>query len=194
MTTAPADSPIRTATTDATPVLRKLYFGRFAFAIVWAAAFGLTASPYGSAALALAVLYPVFDVVAAAIDARSAAAAGRSRVALYLNIGVSAVAAVALGVVGTGDVGDVLRVWGAWAIASGAVQLAVGVQRRAQKGHYPMIFSGGISILAGSSFVISAHDATKLTSIAGYAVLGGVFFLVSALRLGRRDQTADAPA
>jgi len=41
-------------------------------------------------------------------------------------------------------------------------------------------------VLAGASFVLSAADADSLGSIAGYAVLGGVFFLVSALRLGRR--------
>jgi uncharacterized membrane protein HdeD (DUF308 family) len=169
-------------------VLRRLYFARFGFAIAWAALFAVTSSPFGSAALALAVLYPVFDVAAAAIDARSASSIRRSTPALYVNMGVSAVAAVALAVVGTGDVGDVLVVWGAWAIASGAVQLAVGLQRRGQSGQYPVIFSGALSVVAGTSFLVSADSATSLGAIAGYAVLGGVFFLVSALRLGRRDQ------
>ena len=192
MTAAPTDSTTRIARPAATPppALRRLYLVRFAFAIVWAALFAVTSSPFGSAALALAVLYPVFDVAAALTDARSPSAAPRSTVALYLNMGVSAVAAVALAVVGTGDVGDVLLVWGAWAIASGAVQLAVGLQRRAQAGHLPMIFSGALSVVAGTSFVVSAHEATSLGAIAGYAVLGGVFFLVSALRLGRPDQQA----
>lgn len=190
MTAAPSDTTTRVTTTTATapPALRRLYLVRFAFAIVWAALFALTSSPFGMAALALAVLYPAFDVAAAVTDARSPSAGPRSTIALYLNMGVSAVAAVALAAVGTGDVGDVLLVWGAWAIASGAVQLAVGLQRRAQSGHYPMIFSGALSVLAGTSFVVSAHNATSLGAIAGYAVLGGVFFLVSALRLGRHDQ------
>ena len=188
MTTAPSDTkPQITPATTAGPPLRRLYLVRFAFAIVWAALFALTSSPFGTAALALAVLYPVFDVAAAVTDARSASAGSRSTVALYVNMAVSAAAAIALAVVGTGDVGDVLLVWGAWAIAAGAVQLAVGIQRRAQPGHYPMIFSGALSIVAGTSFVASAHDATSLAAVAGYAVLGGVFFLVSALRLGRRE-------
>lgn len=185
MTVAPSDPTTRIPTGDtATPVLRRLYLARFAFAIAWAALFALTSSPFGTAALALAVLYPVVDVFAAVLDARSTAAAGRSTIALYLNMGVSAAAAVALAVVGAGDVGDVLVVWGAWAIASGAVQLAVGVQRRRQGGHYPMIVSGALSIVAGASFVVSAHSATSVGALAGYAVLGGVFFLVSALRQG----------
>ena len=192
MATAPSNAtPLTTTATAAAPRLRRLYLARFAFAVVWAALFALTSSPFGQVALALAVIYPVFDVAAAVTDARSASAGSRSTVALYLNMAISAAAAIALVVVGTGDVGHVLLVWGASAIAAGAVQLAVGIQRRAQAGHYPMIFSGALSIVAGTSFVASAHDATSLGALAGYAVLGGVFFLVSALRLGRRDRVAD---
>jgi len=186
MTVAPSAPTTRSAPHDpAPPALRRLYLARFGFALVWAGLFAATSSPFGSTALVLAVVYPVVDVAAAVTDVRSAPADARSRFALYLNVAISTVAAVALAVVGTGDVGDVLVVWGAWAIASGAVQLAVALQRRTQPGHYPMIFSGALSVLAGTSFVASAHDATSLRSIAGYAVLGGVFFLVSALRLGR---------
>lgn len=188
MTAAPSYPTTRTAPASAPPPrLRRLYLARFVFALAWAALFVSTSSPYGTAALALAVLYPVVDIVAAGIDVRSTAAAGRSRVALYLNIGVSAVAAVALAVIGAGEERDVLVVWGAWAIAAGAVQLAVGLQRRAQVGQLPMILSGALSIVAGTFFVASAGSATSLGSIAGYAVVGGAFFLVSALRQGRRE-------
>ncbi len=187
MTVAPSTPTTRTTTTDtALPALRPLYLARFAFAVAWAGLFALTSSPFGSAALALAVLYPVVDLAAAGIDARSAAAAGRPTFALRLNMAISAVAAVALAAVGTGDVSDVLVVWGAWAIASGAVQLAVGIQRRGQSGQLPMILSGALSVVAGTFFAVSAADATTLSSIAGYAVAGGLFFLVSALRLGRK--------
>ena len=186
MTAAPSDTTATTTTTATSPpALRRLYLVRFAFAIIWAGLFALTSSPFGPAALTLAVLYPLVDVAAAVTDARSSSGGSRATTPLYVNAVISAVAAVALLVVGTGDVGDVLRVWGAWAVASGAVQLAVGIQRRAQSGHYPMIFSGALSVVAGASFVASAHAATSVRAIAGYAVLGGVFFLVSALRLGR---------
>jgi hypothetical protein len=58
-------------------------------------------------------------------------------------------------------------------------------------GQWAMIASGGISTLAGASFAAQAGAAdANLTSLAGYAFLGGVFFLVSALRLGRAAKGA----
>ncbi|WP_040907137.1 hypothetical protein [Streptomyces griseoflavus] len=48
------------------------------------------------------------------------------------------------------------------------------------------IASGGISTLAGASFFAQAgKEGASLSGLAGYAFLGGVFFLASALRLGR---------
>jgi uncharacterized membrane protein HdeD (DUF308 family) len=77
-------------------------------------------------------------------------------------------------------------VWGAWAVVAGLIQLIVGAGRRKLGGQWPMILSGGISVLAGLSFIAGASaDNPKLTNVAGYAVLGGIFFLVSAIRLGR---------
>ena len=103
-----------------------------------------------------------------------------------MNIAVSLLAAVGLAVAGASGVPGVLRVWGAWAIVSGLVQLIVGVSRRTMGGQWPMILSGGISVLAGWSFIAGASAANpSLTNVAGYAVLGGIFFLISALRLGR---------
>jgi uncharacterized membrane protein HdeD (DUF308 family) len=81
-------------------------------------------------------------------------------------------------------------VWGAWAIVAGLVQLIVRVTRRKMGGQWPMILSGGISVLAGGSFIAAAgSDNPTLANIAGYAILGGIFFLVSALRLGRAAKT-----
>ncbi|UMG91587.1 hypothetical protein [Nocardioides sp. TF02-7] len=175
------------------PSLRRLYFTRFGFAIVWAGLFAATSdSPLGTFAFALAVLYPLFDLAAAVVDARSATAAGRPTGILYLNMAFSAAAAVALLAVGKDDLGDILVVWGAWAVAAGAVQLVVAVLRKALGGQWPMILSGGISVLAGLSFIAMAGDATSLTSIAGYATLGGLFFLASAIRLGRSADRSPA--
>jgi hypothetical protein len=54
-----------------------------------------------------------------------------------------------------------------------------------------MILSGGFSVLAGVSFIASASgDNPKLTNIAGYATVCGIFFLISALRLGRATHAA----
>jgi len=172
MTTAPA---------ALAPALRRLYITRFGFALVWAALLLVTAAHIGPMTAALIVLYPLFDVAAAVVDLRSSGGAG-----LRVNIAVSALAAVGLAVALAAGVPAVLRVWGAWAVASGVVQLVVAVRRRRLGGQWAMIASGAISVLAGASFVLmAANPEASLAGVGGYALLGGVFFLVSALRLGR---------
>jgi uncharacterized membrane protein HdeD (DUF308 family) len=169
--------------------LRRLYFVRFGFAVVWAALLFATKSDLGPVGISLLVLYPLFDVAAAVVDARSSRAAGQAR-GLYVNIAISLLAAIGLALAASSGVPAVLRVWGTWAIVSGLVQLAVGVSRRGMGGQWPMILSGGISVLAGASFITMASGANPSpASLAGYAVLGGIFFLVSALRLGRTADT-----
>ncbi|WNV91290.1 hypothetical protein [Umezawaea sp. Da 62-37] len=169
------------------PALRSLYFVRFGFAVVWAGLVALTASDLGVAAAVLLVVYPLFDVGAAVVDARSS----RSR-ELVLNIVISSLAALGLVFAATsGSIPATLRVWGAWAILSGIVQLVVALKRRKLGGQWAMILSGGISTLAGASFIVMAsQDGASLTSLAGYAAIGGVFFLVSAIRLGQAARTA----
>ena len=163
------------------PALRRLYFVRFAFALVWAVLLFATASELNPLSVSLLVLYPLFDAAAAVVDLRSSRSTG-----LYLNIAISSLAAVGLALACAAGIPAVLRVWGAWAIVSGLIQLAVGVSRRRLGAQWPMILSGGISTLAGTSFIVqAAATSASLTSLAGYALLGGIFFLVSAVRLGR---------
>lgn len=172
------------------PALRQLYLVRSGFAVVWAALLFADKSDLGAFGITLLVLYPLFDVAAAIADARSSGATGPLR-GLQTNIAISTVAAVGLAVAGASGVPAVLRVWGAWAVVSGALQLFVGLSRRKRRmgGQWPMILSGGISVLAGTQFCLSASASDpKLTNVGGYAVLGGIFFLVSALRLGRAHQ------
>jgi uncharacterized membrane protein HdeD (DUF308 family) len=103
-----------------------------------------------------------------------------------VNMAISLLAAIGLGIAASSGVPAVLRIWGAWAIIAGLIQLIVALTRRKLGGQWPMILSGGISVLAGANFVISAAAPNpSLTTVAGYAVLGGIFFLVSAIRLGR---------
>ncbi|MGW3513535.1 hypothetical protein [Streptomyces sp. NPDC000994] len=169
----------------ATPALRRLYVIRFVFASAWAALLLVSGSELTVGTKLLLFLYPVFDVAAAVVDARSARAAGPVK-GLYANMAISAFAAVGVGVASTSGVADVLRVWGAWAVVSGLIQLFVGVARRSMGGQWAMIVSGGISVLAGGSFIRGAsQDDPSLTALAGYATLGGIFFLVSAIRLSR---------
>lgn len=167
--------------------LRRLYLVRFGFAVVWAALLFVMSKSLGPVSIALLVLYPLFDVVAAVVDARSSRAGGAVR-GLYVNIAISLLAAVGLAVAAGSGLPAVLWVWGVWAIVSGLVQLFVGVSRRGTGGQWPMILSGGISVLAGSSFIVMASGADPtLANLAGYAAIGGIFFLVSALRLGRKS-------
>ncbi|MDQ0779764.1 uncharacterized membrane protein HdeD (DUF308 family) [Streptomyces aurantiacus] len=168
--------------------LRRLYFVRFAFAIVWAAVMLPMASKLNPVVVTLLVLYPLFDVGAAVYDARVSRSTG-SPVLLYVNVAVSLVTAVGLGVACASGIPAVLRVWGAWAVVAGLVQLIVAVPRRSMGGQWPMILSGGISVLAGGSFIASAGaDDPSLSSAVGYAIPGAVFFLISALRLGRASR------
>jgi uncharacterized membrane protein HdeD (DUF308 family) len=145
----------------------------------------LTAASKRAIAVSLLVLYPLFDVAAAIVDARGSRSTG-SPALLYVNIAVSLIAAAGVAIACASGIPAVLRVWGVWAVVAGLVQLIVAVSRRAMGGQWPMIVSGGISVLAGVTFVVgaSANDPT-LTNAAGYAIAGGIFFLVSALRLGR---------
>jgi uncharacterized membrane protein HdeD (DUF308 family) len=175
-----------TRTFGTAPALRRLYFVRFGFAAVWAGLLTLTASDLGVAAGVLLVLYPLFDVAAAVVDARASGARE-----LVLNIVISSLAALGLALAATSGIPAALRVWGAWAILAGAVQLVVALRRRRLGGQWAMILSGGISTVAGASFIaMASRDDPSLTSLAGYAVLGGLFFLISAIRLGRAARTS----
>ncbi|RZE94171.1 hypothetical protein [Streptomyces sp. SCA2-2] len=181
------------APATAATALRKLYFLRFAFAAVWAALLFTTADTLGIGTLTafLLVAYPLFDVGCAVADLRSARPEGRPVRGLYANAALSTLTAAGLAVAATSGIPAVLRVWGAWAITAGLVQLAVGAARRGLGGQWAMIASGGISTLAGASFLAQAGGAdASLSALAGYAFLGGVFFLVSALRLGRTGGAA----
>lgn len=173
-----------------TPALRRLYFVRFGFALVWAGLLFTSASKLGPVSVTLLVLYPLFDLAAALVDIRSSRPA-KPTLGLYVNIAISGLAGIGLAVAATSGIPAVLRVWGAWAVVSGLIQLVVGVSRRELGGQWAMIISGAISTIAGTSFVLQAAQLdASLVNLAGYAVLGGVFFLVSALRLGRSVEAA----
>ncbi|MEO3823182.1 hypothetical protein [Actinomadura sp. B10D3] len=178
---APKDTD--TATSDPT-TLRKLYFLRFAFAAIWAGLLFATADTLGPASVALLLVYPLFDIASAVVDARSTRARGGRASVLLVNIAVSSLTVAGLAAAATSGIPAVLRVWGAWAITAGLVQLVAGAVRRSMGGQWAMIISGAISTFAGASFVLQAGaDDPSLGALAGYAFLGGVFFLVAAFRL-----------
>ncbi len=166
------------------PALRRLYFVRFGFALVWAGLLFTSASRLGPISVTLLVLYPLFDVAAALIDVRSSQAT-KPALGLYVNILISGLAGIGLAFAAASGIPAVLRVWGAWAVVSGLTQLVVGLTRRTLGGQWAMIISGALSTIAGTTFVLqAAQPNASLVTLAGYAAVGGVFFLVSALRLG----------
>ena len=179
--------PAATTTTENSG-LRRLYLTRTAFAVIWAGLFASTGSELGTLAAVLLVVYPAVDAIAAILDATSTEDR-RTRTIAIVNAGISVVAAAGLAIASTEDMTAVLRVFGAWAVVSGLTQLAGAVSRRGTKGQRFLIASGTLSVFAGSSFAASAAGATSMTNLSGYAVLGGIFFLVSALRLGRTAAT-----
>ena len=181
MTTIDTRAPVSAPTTP----LRTLYLARFGFAVVWALLLVLTARSLSPLSIALLLLYPLVDLAAAVVDHRTSRATRPAR-ALLANMALSLLATIGLAFAVTSGLPAVLVVWGLWAITAGIVQLVVAVSRRALGGQWPLIVSGGISVLAGAAFLVQAGTAgASLTSLAGYATLGGIFFLVSALRLRR---------
>ncbi len=167
--------------------LRTLYFARFAFALVWAALLFLASGVGGPLLTVLLIVYPLADAAAVFWQLRSEGPAQASRAPESINVVLSVVAAVALGWVSTVSIAAVLTVWGIWAITSGIVQLVAAVLRRGVGGQVPLIVSGAISVLAGSAFIAqSFQGASSAAGVGGYAILGGILFLVAALRLRTR--------
>ncbi|PZE34254.1 hypothetical protein [Curtobacterium sp. MCPF17_031] len=183
-------SPVPQSAGIAAP-LRNLYFLRSAFQLVWALVLIIAGSATGLSPLTitLLLLYPLFDVAAAIVDHRASRATGPASL-LYVNMALSVLAAVGLGFAVASGTSAVMVVWGLWAVTAGAVQLIVALLRRKLGGQWPMILSGGISVLAGAGFILQSTKSESVTGLGGYAILGAVFFLISAIRLGRAAKAA----
>jgi uncharacterized membrane protein HdeD (DUF308 family) len=105
----------------------------------------------------------------------------------YINAVISILTTIAVGVALLKGVPEALIVFGVWAILSGAIQLTMGIiRRKALGGQWPMMLSGGQSVLAGVSFIISAHNpGMGVSALAGYSAFGAFYYLLSAWRLSR---------
>ncbi|TSJ44107.1 hypothetical protein FO440_08010 [Mucilaginibacter corticis] len=172
--------------------LRKLYFIRAAFSITWVILVALFAKTSPGIGSLLLIIYPAWDVVGTFLDIR-ANKNSPSKTPQYVNLVISSITTVAVGIAIQKGVPEALMVFGAWAIGTGLIQLILGLRRRKLLGgQWPMIISGGQSMLGGTSFIILAHDPTKgITSLAGYAAFGAFYYLLAALRLSKTvNQTA----
>jgi uncharacterized membrane protein HdeD (DUF308 family) len=168
----------------------KTFLIRGLVAIAWAAVFVAVADSLTTgvtvAAGILVVIYPLIDVAASLIDARSQH--GSARRLLLAGAAVSAVAAAALAIAATGSVSDVLAVFGVWALLSGAAQVVLALRRRAQLGNqWPMLLAGVGSVGFGIAYIIASTGTDPmLNMLAIYAAGGGIDFLVQAWLLARR--------
>jgi uncharacterized membrane protein HdeD (DUF308 family) len=179
--------------------LRSLYLIRVAFSLVWVALVTATSASLVSPdkptviAAVLLVAYPLWDAVATLVERRMATAATGStdRVGtLNMALGLAATAGMIIAVFST--IGTTLLVFGVWALLSGAIQLTVAIRRRRTVGaQWPMVISGGLSVLAGASFAaMSASATSSLSTLAGYSAFGAFWFLVSAITLSIRSRRA----
>jgi uncharacterized membrane protein HdeD (DUF308 family) len=182
-------SPGLTAPAGGLPITRqRIAVSRALGALVWAAALLIavggkvptTASDIPTGAALLLATYPLIDVIASLAGSKLA----DPRV-LRVNAAISALAAIAIGVAAFGsDAGSTLAAFGAWAAISGAIQLSIAIHRRRTQGRQlPMIISGGLSTIAGVSFLVSSgSEKAQLAGLAGYMALGAVLFLIGAWR------------
>ena len=165
--------------------LKQYYFARAAFSIVWVAA-ALTAGGQSfTIAAILLIIYPAWDAAANYIDAVRNGGLVNNRTQA-INVAVSSFMTVAVIVALTMSMNWVLGAFGLWAIFSGLSQLGTAVRRwKTSGGQWAMILSGGQSALAGAFFIVQALKPVEpsIANVAGYAGVGAVYFLVSAVWL-----------
>jgi uncharacterized membrane protein HdeD (DUF308 family) len=188
--------PVDVVVPAAAAQTRRLYLIRAVAALLWAGLLALALHSSGSLtpqesvpalAIALLILYPLIDVTASLLDARAQQHRDPGNAAIQVgNAVIGTVAAAIIAVAASHGADAILRVFGTWALLTGLIQLTLAIIRRgrATPGQWPMILSGVISSGAGLSFLkMATGRELKLTSLAGYAVLGAIFFLISAWRL-----------
>lgn len=191
VTSAPS-APSATATPSG---LRSLHLIRVLFSLIWVAlVFTTSASlvstdrPTVSAAVLL-VVYPLWDAIATLLERRLAGAGSANRVStVNMGLGLATTAGMIIAVLST--VGTALLVFGIWALLSGAIQLVVAIRRRRTVGaQWPMVISGGQSVLAGATIAAGSASATSgLSTVAGYSAFGAFWFLVSVIALTGRSR------
>lgn len=167
--------------------LRRLYFIRAAFSVTWVILVSLFAKTSMGVASILLIIYPAWDVIGTFWDIRANRNNPSSRTPQYVNAAISIITTIAVGLALQKGIPGTLIVFGAWAILTGLIQLVLGLQRRRTLGgQWPMIISGGQSVLAGASFIIQAHSpAMGIVNLAGYSAFGAFYYLLSAFRLSR---------
>ena len=172
-----------------TQSLRNLYFTRTAVQLLWAAVVLKTAVSNPALAAGLLILYPLWDVACTLYDLRASnRSVSGTPIAQYVNVLLGILAAIGISVTVFTSPQRAVATFGIWAAAAGLAQLAVGIARRKKLGgQWAMILSGIQSTAAGVAFILGAlHDKTHIQDLGGYAVFGGVYFLIAGFLLHRK--------
>src|ERR1700744_5964939 len=167
--------------------LRNLYFPRTAVQLLWAGIVIATAASNPALAAGLLILYPLWDVACTVYDLRSSTRSGLPT-AQYVNLVMGFIAAIGIALTAFKSPQEAVVTFGAWAFAAGLAQLAVGISRRKRLGgQWAMILSGLQSAAAGVAFILGGlHDKTHIKDLGGYAIFGGVYFLIAGFLLHRK--------
>ncbi|MFA6058313.1 MAG: hypothetical protein WC756_08945 [Taibaiella sp.] len=175
--------------------LQKLYFLRAGFSIVWVILVMALAKTNTTIAIALFIIYPAWDAIATYFDIQANPTAV-NKTLQYINAMISISTTIGVILALQKGIPQVLIIFGAWAILTGLIQLILGLRRRKQLGgQWPMIISGGQSMLAGGVFIAMAHAPDQgITTLAGYAAFGAFYFLLTAFRLSKTIKAARASA
>jgi uncharacterized membrane protein HdeD (DUF308 family) len=169
--------------------LRNLYFTRTVVQLLWAGVVLTTAVSNPALAAGFLILYPLWDVACTVYDLRTANRSASVRpTAQYVNLALGILAAIEIAATVFKSPQQAVVTFGVWAGAAGLAQLAVGiVRRKALGGQWPMILSGLQSTAAGVAFILGGlHDKTHIKDLGGYAVFGGVYFLIAGFLLHRK--------
>jgi hypothetical protein len=164
---------------------RNVAVTRAAAAVLWAIVYllalhgqrVLTGSDIPALAGLLLAGYPLIDAVASISEWRLHS----DRAELRAGVVIDGVAIIGL-LIATLSLHSqsVLIAFGAWAVASGLLQLIRAWRSdRSRRVQLPLIISGATSAIAGVSFAaIASQHVAHLPYLGGYAVLGAVFFLI----------------
>ena len=166
--------------------LRKLYFTRVAFSVLWIILVVTLAKTNDAIATILFIIYPAWDVVATFLDIK-ANPPTTNKIPQYVNAGISMFTTIAVIVALQNGIPAALMVFGVWAFLTGFIQLILGLRRRKHfEGQWPMIISGAQSMLAGGFIIFTAHAPNQgVVSLAGYSAFGAFYFALAAFRLGK---------
>lgn len=181
------DAVINGETDNTAKSLRKLYYTRAAFSISWVIIVSLFAKGSLEIASILLIIYPAWDVFGTIMDIRANRNNATSKTPQYVNIAISTITTIAIALALQQGIPMTLIVFGAWAILTGLIQFILGLSRRkSMSGQWPMIISGGQSILGGTANIVLAHDASRgIASLATYVAFGAFYYLLAAYNLSK---------